>query len=157
MEKMNQWLTLAANLGVIAGIVFLAYEIQVNTDAVRSANYAAYNEVASSWGDFLAEHASDLPPLGDQTSLSDYDQRQRWVLIGFATKSFNQLESLYLNHRAGSVDDDVFEARMGAFESVLLQMPVLLELFRGGAGGNTVEFRELVESRLRERGQDRPT
>ena len=38
MEKANQWLGLLANLGVIAGIVFLAYEIQVNTDAVRSAN-----------------------------------------------------------------------------------------------------------------------
>mgnify|MGYP001811658942 CR=1 FL=1 len=155
MEKANQWLGLLANLGVIAGIVFLAYEIQVNTDAVRSANYAAYNEVASSWGDFIAEHAADLPPLGDQTSLLDYDQRQRWVLIGFATKSFNQQESLYLNHRAGSVDDDVFAARMDAFQSMLLQLPVMLELFRDGAGGNTLEFREFVEGRLRARGQDR--
>lgn len=149
MEKINQWLALVANVGVIAGIVFLAYEIQLNTDAVRSANYAAYNEVASSWGDFIAEHAADMPPFGDQTPLEDYSLRKQWVLIGFATKSFNQLETLYLNYRDGSVDDDVFEARMNTFQGVLTTMPVLLELFRDGAGGSTQEFIDFVEGRLR--------
>ena len=157
MEKLNQWMMLAASVGVLAGIVFLAFEIQVNTDAVRSANYAAYNEVASSWGDFLAEHAADIPPLGDQTPMAEYDTRRRWVLMGFATKSFTQLESLYLNHRAGSVDDDVFAARMEAFHDVLEQMPFMLEMFRSGAGGNTPEFHEFVENGLRARTQDSST
>ena len=31
MDRLNQWLTLLANLGVIGGIVFLAVEIQQNT------------------------------------------------------------------------------------------------------------------------------
>ena len=35
MERINTWLTLVANLGVVAGIVFLAFEIQVNTDALE--------------------------------------------------------------------------------------------------------------------------
>ena len=35
MEKLNQWLTLAANLGVLAGLVFLALEIQQNTSAIN--------------------------------------------------------------------------------------------------------------------------
>ena len=30
LDKLNKWLTLAANLGVIAGIVFLAFELQQN-------------------------------------------------------------------------------------------------------------------------------
>lgn len=148
MERVNQWLTLVANLGVVAGIVFLAYEIQVNTDAVRSANYAAYNEIASSWGDFVAEHAAHMPQQGDNTPLGEMTHEQRWVLTGFATKTFNQLETLYLNHRAGSVDDDVFEARMDTFHEVLVTLPVVLEMFRTGAGGNTKDFRDFVEARI---------
>ena len=35
-EKLNSWLTLAANVGVIAGIVFLAIEIRQNSDSIRA-------------------------------------------------------------------------------------------------------------------------
>ena len=34
-EKLNQWLSLAANLGVLAGIIFLALEIQQNSELMR--------------------------------------------------------------------------------------------------------------------------
>ncbi len=37
MEKLNQWLTLAANFGVIAGLIFLGLEIQQNTISTRMA------------------------------------------------------------------------------------------------------------------------
>ena len=33
--------------------MFLAYEIQVNTNAVRSSTYAAYNDIADSYWDFV--------------------------------------------------------------------------------------------------------
>lgn len=35
-EKVNRWLTLAANLAVIAGILFLAFELKQNNDLVRA-------------------------------------------------------------------------------------------------------------------------
>ena len=35
-DRMNRWLTLAANIGVLVGIVFLAVEIRQNTIAVQS-------------------------------------------------------------------------------------------------------------------------
>ncbi len=35
-EALNRWLTLTANVGVIAGIVFLAVEIRQNTDMMRA-------------------------------------------------------------------------------------------------------------------------
>ena len=36
MNKMNQWMTVTANLAVIAGIVFLGVEIQQNTRAIEN-------------------------------------------------------------------------------------------------------------------------
>ena len=37
MDRLNVWLTLAANLGVIAGIIFLGLEIQQNTRMMQAA------------------------------------------------------------------------------------------------------------------------
>lgn len=36
LEKLNHWLTLLANLGVIAGIVFLAVELRQNNEMMRA-------------------------------------------------------------------------------------------------------------------------
>ena len=36
MDKLNQWLTLSANVGVLLGILFLAFEVQQNTAAIQS-------------------------------------------------------------------------------------------------------------------------
>ena len=36
VEKWRRWLTLAANVGVLAGIIFLAVEIRQNTLAVQA-------------------------------------------------------------------------------------------------------------------------
>ncbi len=36
MDRLNQWLTLFANVGVLLGILFLAYEVQQNTAAIQS-------------------------------------------------------------------------------------------------------------------------
>ncbi|MDH3643007.1 MAG: hypothetical protein OES38_12975 [Gammaproteobacteria bacterium] len=44
MERINQWTGLIANIGLIAGIVFLAYEIQINTNAVTTASANSYVE-----------------------------------------------------------------------------------------------------------------
>ena len=41
MERLNHWITLVANLGVLAGIVFLAYEIRINADAILSESAAS--------------------------------------------------------------------------------------------------------------------
>ena len=35
IEKLNRWLTLGANVGVLAGIIFLALEIQQNSRLAR--------------------------------------------------------------------------------------------------------------------------
>ena len=36
LESINEWLTLIANLGVLAGIIFLAFEVRQNTKASHS-------------------------------------------------------------------------------------------------------------------------
>ena len=35
-DKVNKWLTLGANIGVLIGIIFLAVEIRQNTEMTRA-------------------------------------------------------------------------------------------------------------------------
>ena len=48
LEKVNHWLTLLANVGVLVGIVFLVIEVRQNTEAIygqsRQAIYAGVQE-----------------------------------------------------------------------------------------------------------------
>lgn len=44
LKKLNIWLTLAANIGVLTGIIFLAIEIRQNSDAIRAQTRAQLAE-----------------------------------------------------------------------------------------------------------------
>lgn len=36
LTEMNQWFTLIANMGIVGGLFFLAYEVQQNTTQLRA-------------------------------------------------------------------------------------------------------------------------
>ena len=42
MERMNEWLTLLTNIGVIAGLAILIYEINQNTNALQNETDVGY-------------------------------------------------------------------------------------------------------------------
>jgi len=49
MDKVNQWLSLLGNLGVVAGIIFLAIELQNNTRATEAQTRNSMTENLVSW------------------------------------------------------------------------------------------------------------
>ena len=46
VEKINRWLTLIANIGVVGGLIFLGIEIQQNTNATRASAIQQATNVA---------------------------------------------------------------------------------------------------------------
>jgi hypothetical protein len=60
VDRLNQWLTLGANFGVVFGLVLVAFQFQQNTDAIRlqariGASASIQNAELSIAGDTLAE------------------------------------------------------------------------------------------------------
>ena len=47
MEKLNQWMTLLTNIGVLAGLVLLVYEVNQNTNALRNETDVAIYSMAA--------------------------------------------------------------------------------------------------------------
>jgi hypothetical protein len=54
MDSVNKWLTLAANVGVIAGIIFLGIEVKQNNEEIAAQSrfnyYQSRSENVDSWG-----------------------------------------------------------------------------------------------------------
>lgn len=85
IEKANQWLALLANVGVVVGIVFLAFEIRTNTSTNRIAILQNYSD---NWMHIHAQTAenSALAELvesalaGQELSGVQARQFQSWAL-----------------------------------------------------------------------------
>ena len=127
MEKLNQWLSVVSNLGVIVGIFFLAYEIQTNTSAVRSATYQAFTDSTFSWADSEIEHAATLSEIYKKRSFSDLTEEESLILNRVLLKAFYVMESNYLHYRAGAMDADMFEARMSGTVTAINLRPLWRE------------------------------
>ncbi len=99
---LTEWLSLAANLGVIAGIVFLGIEIQQNTAVTRS---AASQEISNASVEFFMRVAenSDLARVvmvatEDPSKLSEVEITQYEYLTGAV---FMIMEGAYKQYRLG--------------------------------------------------------
>ena len=109
MDRLNKWMTLIANIGVLAGIVFLAYEIRVNTDAVKAESAAGYAENwISSTINIDAESKRIMNKIDSQpwaaTTAEDKGQ-----VAGIAGAQLKVAEYAYIQWSEGNLDDRLWE------------------------------------------------
>lgn len=104
LQKLNSWLTFVANVGVIAGICFLAIEIRQNSNAIRAQTRAQ-----------LAEEVTEL------FSVNMNDQSYADVLMrGNSVKELSPVEKYqYFRHRSAWVhywNNVVYQYQMGMYD-----------------------------------------
>ena len=108
-DKLNRWLTLAANVGVIAGIVFLAFEMQVNTSAVRSATIQAITDASANSLRSLASdpEMAQLRLDGDKdfSSLTDLQAYQYHV---YYRQHWLRFQNIFFQRRFGVLEEGVW-------------------------------------------------
>lgn len=99
-------------IGVVASLIFVGFEIQQNTLAVRGATYQALSDAGSSFMFDLA-HDPQLAALFDRVMTgarsADFEGAQNMQLWAYYAGFVRHLENTYLQRQAGVVDDRVFE------------------------------------------------
>ena len=136
MEKLNQWLTLLANIGVVVGIVVLVLEVRQNTVTQRSAIIQDWVRVTQA-NNHLMITSDDMGPIIEEAkngyeSLDDIDrQKFKYLMI----QLFNQFEAVYLHHDMGVIDDEYYESRM-LFLGDLFQSAGAREVWKRNASTN---------------------
>jgi hypothetical protein len=147
MEKLNHWMTLAANVGVLIGIIFLAYEIRQNTDAVHAQTREA----------IMAAAQEELQAVRNDPNLIDSVVREGPLTVDEQIKLYTWLVSVlkirefsWLQRENGIIDDAQWESELAVTQAIL-QAP-RIRLWWDKVGHKTVssEFREFVDTAIDE-------
>jgi hypothetical protein len=107
VEKINQGLTLLANFGVIAGLIFLAFEIRQNTTAVQASAIQESTNVAR---EQLLLYATDKEMMRrgmtEFDELTELEQRQ---LFAAGRSYWIGMQGLYRQWQMGVLPDEEWE------------------------------------------------
>jgi len=136
-------------IAVVVTLIYLAGQLRQNTRALRSASYEHWNEVSSSFTDFLARHAQELAEIQQLPRLAQLTPEQLTIQTAISVKSLDQAQTAFLHHRAGTLDDDVFDSRIRSFLMFAENDPLWQQLWKVQLRDYpTVAFRDFVEGKV---------
>jgi len=120
-DKINKWISVLANIGVLAGIVFLALEINQNTASLRSTAYQnrtealfdQYNMITSSdeLMTGLAKMEWNTNFLNPDPSLvSSLTPEENIAVTAYFRVNWFRFDNLYFQYLEGALDTDYFQS-----------------------------------------------
>jgi hypothetical protein len=154
MEKINQWLTLAANVGVLAGIVFLIIEVEQNTRAQHGSTMQAF-VAATAENNGILSASDDLTAIvvrGDSEGIDVLDPVEKRRYLHLATQVFQGWEALYLQTLNGTIDESFWKSKRPGLADTLDQQGVRDFWATNAHLWFDPRFRSEIESIAEERG-----
>ena len=149
-KRLNQWLTLGANLGVVAGLIFLGIEINQNTRATIA---AASEEITSQSLSYFAlgmdnqviARALYKKSVGEQ--LDGFEQDQLWRHQYY---NFRGFQNLFMQYRRGYLEEEEWSMYRLIIASRLARDPNARRMWEETAGGWIPYFQAEVDSIMKE-------
>ena len=113
MSKLNERLTLVANLSVVAGIVFLAVEMRQNTEAIQAQTRDSLTEKQMEFSGWIAT-SRDLAEVFTRgtTGSPDMDAADQAMFVFFTHGIFREWENSHYQYERGLFTEEEFEARV---------------------------------------------
>ena len=108
-EKLNTWLTLVANLGVVLGLVFLGIEIQQSRISTEASNYQARStEIQEANQNFaLSDHLPEIYDKLDREGLESLDSIQIRRIRAWEAAKIGRMASQIQQSNLGFLDEDL--------------------------------------------------
>ncbi len=120
MDKLNKWITFGANLGVIASLIFLAFQIRQNTSQMKADASFSINQSLHALNSSIYQDSSfaELYLRGCQsfTNLNEVEKSR------FRTYAFDML-NLYIfadkleDQELGEIHTDISEVMVNRFQN----------------------------------------
>ena len=150
-DRLNRWLTLAANIAVLAGIFFLAAEISQNTEMMRAQINQSRAEASMSEAQSMynSQHLPEILVKLRQRSTITAVERERYIhfLRGLHKNLDNQLRQ----HREGYLPDNIPHSVRGAILSNILHNEVARQEWRRTRQTFSEEYAAFVDNILAEK------
>ena len=147
---LGQTIHTLANIGVIAGIIFLAYEMRQNTQAVQSASAESYLSGGSALDLRIAQDsqlASLLIKASELEPLSDVEELQ---VERFNYATLRQWETAHYLYSIGALDESLWSAYRQEIKKIILRTPSLTNYWQGNSQSFTSEFGQQIDLILAE-------
>ena len=118
-DRLNRWLTLGANFGVLCGLILLVFEINQNSELTRVQIEQSRSESYVNWQRQIAVNenvASLLAKLGEMEGtpiqrLEQLTPTERVQANSVIEARFYDYENLYSQYQQGFVSEDYWQER----------------------------------------------
>ena len=153
-EKVNSWLALGANVGVLIGLILLIVEIRQNTEMTRAQINQSRTDAAQS--EQQATYNSDYLPAilvkrdkGEE--LTDEELRRYGAYI----RSFNRnMDNQLWQYNQGLLGENIPRSIRGAVRIVIGSHDLSIRVWENQKFGFTDEYVDFVDNVLDDMGQD---
>ena len=130
-KRLNFWFTLAANLGVIAGIVFLAFEIRQSNQIALVANET---DIRKSYADhleavFTNRESADLLARAAQPD-ADFDDTEREMLSAYVFTFLNIWAAVEIGYDNGMLPRQTYDDVADDIYANIKYYPAMHSIFR---------------------------
>lgn len=150
-DRINRWLTLAANVGVLVGIVFLALEIRQNSDhlALQLEFAQPTQKVFEMNRDLMDPVVATILAKAIETP-AELTFEEGLVAASFVLNALNEWEDRYLIHEAGLAGVVDWQRHIRENIEWTLGNRFAKEIYLSNRGAFETEFVEYVDSLLDE-------
>ena len=120
-DRINKWLTLGANIGVVIGLILLLVELNQNSDLVRAQIHQARSDNYESFMLDIADTEFLLPAYlkfaaaggpGDVSALDVLDSVERERIRRYYQGRIGGYDNLYFQYKQGYLDEEFYDARV---------------------------------------------
>jgi len=114
MSKLERWLTLVANLSVVAGIVFLALQMRQNTAVMQAQTRDSMTEKQMMFSEWIATtpELAEAFRVARSDGLDALDPVQSPMLAFWIQSVFRTWENEYYQYEQGLYTQDEFAPRL---------------------------------------------
>ncbi len=116
MDRLNNWLTLLANVGVMIGLIVVVFEVrESNRQTTSAANIARYNEIETAFRDFaLSDHLPGIYVVIEESGVSALSREQLGRVRSWELARIMRMEGQFVQYHDGYLDEKGYELMLNA-------------------------------------------
>ena len=146
MDSTNRFLALAANIGVLAGIIFLAYELRQNTVATQLEAASNFQGSFTELEMLIAGNPEFAELLRKGVEGESTTATERFRLSAFYTNVLRQWQFIHFQYLTDAINEETWRGERAYLAEVMGFDSGLFTHWQSNKQRYTPQFNEMIES-----------
>lgn len=146
LDSTNRWLSFAANIGVLAGIIFLAFELQQNTVATQLEAASNFQGSFTQLEMLIAGNPEFAELLRKGIEGENTNATEQLRLDAFYTNVLRQWQFIHFQYLADTIDEEIWRGERAYLVQIIGFDSGLFTHWQSNKSRYTPQFNEMIES-----------